>query len=198
MNGGLMILIGLAMCAILTRMVSAFQEPAGAGSFLLLIGLIRTVGLAMGLGAVVAGVVPLRQRTVFDATGIHSRGLLRTRHLPWPCSRAAFVVDVSVRRDHASPSRTGVSRRGAVTVLGRVEVSAGGRRTRLAARVSRRSAGKGFGTALRQRSTRSGRGHGPTGTSATSGPSLAPTGRPALWLPRRRAVPVVCRPTRPW
>ncbi|WP_127842963.1 hypothetical protein [Actinomyces wuliandei] len=87
-NGGLMILVGLVMCGILMRMVTAFQGPAGTGPFLPLFGLIRVVGLAVGLGAVLAGVVPLRQRTVFDAVGIHSRGLLRTRHLPWPGSRA--------------------------------------------------------------------------------------------------------------
>lgn len=132
-NGGLMILVGLAMCGILMRMVIAFQGPAGAGPFLPLFSLIRVVGTLIGLTTVVAGVVPLRQRTVFDSAGIHSRGLLRTRHLPWPGSRAAFVVDVSVRRSHTSTSRTGVPHHGVATVVGRVEVSADGHRTVLAA-----------------------------------------------------------------
>lgn len=65
------------------------------------------------------GIAVLRRRTVFDGRGIHSRGLMRTVHLPWPDSRAGFIVVV-----------TSSNRRGPVAV---VEVGMAGRRVRLSA-----------------------------------------------------------------
>ncbi|PHP52722.1 hypothetical protein BW737_007635 [Actinomyces ruminis] len=64
------------------------------------------------------GIAMLRRRTVFDARGIHSRGLLRTVHLPWPDSRAGFIVVLAA------------GERGSVPV---VEVGTAGHRTRLSA-----------------------------------------------------------------
>ncbi|MBW3069065.1 hypothetical protein GZ998_06015 [Actinomyces sp. 594] len=64
------------------------------------------------------GIAMLRRRTVFDARGIHSRGLLRTVHLSWPDSRAGFIVVLAA------------GERGSVPV---VEVGTAGRRIRLSA-----------------------------------------------------------------
>ncbi|MBE6476178.1 MAG: hypothetical protein E7Z95_11570 [Actinomyces succiniciruminis] len=68
------------------------------------------------------GIAVLRRRTVFDARGIHSRGLLRTVHLPWPDSRAGFIVAI------ADGGKGG--KRGPVAL---VEVGAAGHRVRLSA-----------------------------------------------------------------
>ncbi|CED90840.1 hypothetical protein [Actinomyces succiniciruminis] len=65
------------------------------------------------------GVAVLRRRTLFDAHGIHSRGLLRTVHLSWPDSRAGFIVVTDAGGKHAP-----------VPV---VEVETAGKRTRLSA-----------------------------------------------------------------
>ncbi|SDN28306.1 hypothetical protein SAMN05216355_101561 [Actinomyces ruminicola] len=82
---------------------------------------------AAGTLVLILGVAVLRRRTVFDARGIHSRGLLRTVHLPWPDSRAGFMVVLA-----------GGGRGGPVAL---VEVGAAGHRVRLSApRLSSRRA----------------------------------------------------------
>ena len=95
--------------ASLVRGPSPLQRAAG---WVLVVMAALTGLLAVGLGAsgeagglfmcvlfaVVIGVLAvlaLRRRTVFDATGIHSRGMLGTRHFPWPDSRGAFMVSIS-------------------------------------------------------------------------------------------------------
>lgn len=79
---------------------------------------IRYVWLAFWLGVALlllyAGLTLAVRRTVFDASGIHSRGLIRRVDLPWPDTRTAFVVDV-----HESSRDTGrgaSSRRREVTL----------------------------------------------------------------------------------
>ena len=74
---------------------------------------------AAGTLVLILGIAMLRRRTVFDARGIHSRGLLRTVHLPWPDSRAGFMVVV-----------TGGGKGGPVALI---EVGAAGHRVRLSA-----------------------------------------------------------------
>ncbi|CED90841.1 hypothetical protein [Actinomyces succiniciruminis] len=87
--GGFFALLGVMFLIIGSRLlafgvsVPPFAVAGVAGAAVLMIG----GGLAP----------PLRFRTVFDATGIHSRGVLRTVHLPWPASRTAFVINVSER-----------------------------------------------------------------------------------------------------
>ena len=95
--------------ASLVRGPSPLQRAAG---WVLVVMAALTGLLAVGLGAsgeagglfmcvlfaVVIGVLAvlaLRRRTVFDATGIHSRGMLGTRHFLWPDSRGAFMVSTS-------------------------------------------------------------------------------------------------------
>ena len=96
--------------ASLVRGPSPLQRAAG---WVLVVMAALTGLLAVGLGAsgeagglfmcvlfaVVIGVLAvlaLRRRTVFDATGIHSRGMLGTSHFPWPDSRGAFMVSTSL------------------------------------------------------------------------------------------------------
>ncbi|PHP52720.1 hypothetical protein [Actinomyces ruminis] len=80
---------------------------ASVGIFIAVVGIrmapdpdmeIRYVWLAFWLGVALmllcAGLTLAVRRTVFDASGIHSRGLIRRVDLPWPDTRAAFVVDV--------------------------------------------------------------------------------------------------------
>lgn len=76
-------------------------------------------------------IAPKRRHAVFDADGIHTRALLRTRHLPWPDSRAAFLVDPAYTSQNGSiemfvrvPAGKGSSER-MVTLAGLGSSSAG-------------------------------------------------------------------------
>lgn len=57
--------------------------------------------LTIGLFAAALGwplLLLRRHQLVFDAEGIHVRGLLRTRHFPWPASRDRIAVLTRPRR----------------------------------------------------------------------------------------------------
>lgn len=107
--------------ASLVRGPSPLQRAAG---WVLVVMAALTGLLAVGLGAsgeagglfmcvlfaVVIGVLAvlaLRRRTVFDATGIHSRLMLGTRHYPWPDSWGAFMVSISPSGRGSSGVRPG-------------------------------------------------------------------------------------------
>ena len=95
--------------ASLVRGPTPFQRAAGwvlavmavlAGLFAVVLGVSGEAGglfmcmlFAIAIGTL--AVLALCRRTVFDATGIHSRGMLGTRHFPWPDSRGAFMVSTS-------------------------------------------------------------------------------------------------------
>ena len=95
--------------ASLVRGPTPFQRAAGwvlavmavlAGLFAVVLGVSGEAGglfmcmlFAIAIGTL--AVLALCRRTVFDATGIHSRGMLGTRHFPWPDSRGAFMVSIS-------------------------------------------------------------------------------------------------------
>lgn len=95
--------------ASLVRGPTPFQRAAGwvlvvmavlAGLFAVVLGVSGEAGglfmcmlFAVAIGTL--AVLALCRRTVFDATGIHSRGMLGTRHFPWPDSRGAFMVSTS-------------------------------------------------------------------------------------------------------
>ncbi|RAX23377.1 hypothetical protein DRB06_02645 [Actinomyces sp. Z5] len=112
--GGFFALLGAIFLTIGSRLlafgvsVAPFAVAGVAGAAVLMIG---------------GGLVPpLRFRTVFDAAGINSRGVLRTIHLPWPDSRVGFIVAI------ADVGKGG--KRGPVAL---VEVGAAGHRVRLSA-----------------------------------------------------------------
>ena len=95
--------------ASLVRGPTPFQRAAGwvlvvmavlAGLFAVVLGVSGEAGglfmcmlFAIAIGTL--ALLCLCRRTVFDATGIHSRGMLGTRHFPWPDSRGAFMVSTS-------------------------------------------------------------------------------------------------------
>ncbi|PZU33645.1 MAG: hypothetical protein DI576_06575 [Actinomyces sp.] len=95
--------------ASLVRGPTPFQRAAGwvlvvmavlAGLFAVVLGVSGEAGglFMCMLFAVAIGTLALFclcRRAVFDATGIHSRGMLGTRHFPWPDSRGAFMVSTS-------------------------------------------------------------------------------------------------------
>ena len=95
--------------ASLVRGPTPFQRAAGwvlvvmavlAGLFAVVLGVSGEAGglFMCMLFAVAIGTLALFclcRRAVFDATGIHSRGMLGTRHFPWPDSRGAFMVSIS-------------------------------------------------------------------------------------------------------
>ena len=94
--------------ASLVRGPTPFQRAAGwvlavmavlAGLFAVVLGVSGEAGglfmcmlFAIAIGTL--AVLALCRRTVFDATGIHSRLMLGTRHYPWPDSRGAFMVSI--------------------------------------------------------------------------------------------------------
>ena len=79
------VLVVMAVLAGLFAVVLGVSGEAG--------GLFMCMLFAVAIGTL--AVLALCRRTVFDATGIHSRGMLGTRHFPWPDSRGAFMVSTS-------------------------------------------------------------------------------------------------------
>ena len=78
----------LAVMAVLAGLFAVGLGVSGEAG-----GLFMCMLFAIAIGAL--AVLALCRRTVFDATGIHSRGMLGTRHFPWPDSRGAFMVSTS-------------------------------------------------------------------------------------------------------
>ena len=78
----------LAVMAVLAGLFAVGLGVSGEAG-----GLFMCMLFAIAIGTL--AVLALCRRTVFDATGIHSRGMLGTRHFPWPDSRGAFMVSTS-------------------------------------------------------------------------------------------------------
>ena len=78
----------LAVMAVLAGLFAVVLGVSGEAG-----GLFMCMLFAIAIGTL--AVLALCRRTVFDATGIHSRGMLGTRHFPWPDSRGAFMVSTS-------------------------------------------------------------------------------------------------------
>ena len=78
----------LAVMAVLAGLFAVGLGVSGEAG-----GLFMCMLFAIAIGTL--ALLCLCRRTVFDATGIHSRGMLGTRHFPWPDSRGAFMVSIS-------------------------------------------------------------------------------------------------------
>lgn len=78
----------LAVMAVLAGLFAVGLGVSGEAG-----GLFMCMLFAIAIGTL--ALLCLCRRTVFDATGIHSRGMLGTRHFPWPDSRGAFMVSTS-------------------------------------------------------------------------------------------------------
>ena len=63
----------------------------GPAGLMLICGFVPT-SIAVVLPILLLVAAPLRWRLRADAAGIHSRGALRTAHIPWPVSRAEIAV----------------------------------------------------------------------------------------------------------
>ena len=78
----------LAVMAVLAGLFAVGLGVSGEAG-----GLFMCMLFAVAIGTL--ALFCLCRRAVFDATGIHSRGMLGTRHFPWPDSRGAFMVSIS-------------------------------------------------------------------------------------------------------
>ncbi|WP_136193668.1 hypothetical protein [Actinomyces procaprae] len=121
-GGALIVLAGVAVAVAGIRTDLEADEPMRS------IWLGGVAGMALLL--ICWGLTMVAWRTVFDADGIHSRGLIRRVDLPWPDTRTAFVVDVGRHsRDRGADGRS-TRRRREVTLT--VHVLTPGRSTTLA------------------------------------------------------------------
>lgn len=121
-GGALITLAGVAVAVAGVRTDLESDEPIRS------IWLGGVVGMALLL--ICSGLTMVARRTVFDADGIHSRGLIRHVDLPWPDTRTAFVVDVGTHSRDQGSDRHSARRRREVTLT--VHVLTPGRSATLA------------------------------------------------------------------
>lgn len=86
--GGLLALTMLVLSTVVLVRGLMMGGPAG---LMLICGFVPT-SIAVVLPVLLLVAAPLRWRLRADAAGIHSRGALRTAHIPWPVSRAEIAV----------------------------------------------------------------------------------------------------------
>ena len=97
--GGLLALTMLVLSTVVLVRGLMMGGPAG---LMLICGFVPT-SIAVVLPILLLVAAPLRWRLRADAAGIHSRGALRTAHIPWPVSRAEIAVILERARSGGRP-----------------------------------------------------------------------------------------------
>ncbi|WP_366181182.1 PH domain-containing protein [Actinomyces timonensis] len=82
-SASILSVVALALLAVAVLLAGAGVAAEGAGPQDVPSPALITVLTAIGLGFLLLAVVPLRARLIVDATGLHARTALRTRHYPW-------------------------------------------------------------------------------------------------------------------